>query len=177
MPSAAANHTPTRSHALPGFHGNCRRAAQAADLVVFSLGCSFTFEWALMASGVPMRHIEDRKTVPTFRTGIEVPPDDVFSVGIVVGMRPIPQRRVDLIMGLCRNFPFVHSPLFHLGNPGEICVNNLNRPDWCAPLEIHASEIPSLLGVRSDDFSRSENCAVTNRNCASSGRYTHYRHS
>src|ERR1700716_1279894 len=28
------------------------------DLVAFLLGCSFTFEWALLDAGIPMRHIE-----------------------------------------------------------------------------------------------------------------------
>src|SRR5207248_9726515 len=28
------------------------------DLVAFLTGCSFTFEWALLAAGVPLRHVE-----------------------------------------------------------------------------------------------------------------------
>ncbi len=33
------------------------------DLVAFLLGCSFTFEWALLDAGIPMRHIELGKNV------------------------------------------------------------------------------------------------------------------
>ena len=40
------------------------------DLVAFLLGCSFTFETALLQAGVPVRHIEEGKNVPMFITDL-----------------------------------------------------------------------------------------------------------
>ena len=34
------------------------------DLVAFLLGCSFTFEAALAAAGLPVRHVEEGRNVP-----------------------------------------------------------------------------------------------------------------
>jgi uncharacterized protein YcsI (UPF0317 family) len=38
------------------------------DLVGFLIGCSFTFENALLQAGVPLRHIEHGCNVPMYRT-------------------------------------------------------------------------------------------------------------
>ena len=38
------------------------------DLVGFLIGCSFTFERALLEAGVPVRHIEQGVNVPMYRT-------------------------------------------------------------------------------------------------------------
>ena len=43
------------------------------DLVAFLLGCSFTFEWALLDAGIPMRHIEQGKNVAMWKTSVDVP--------------------------------------------------------------------------------------------------------
>ncbi len=110
------------------------------DLVAFALGCSFTFERALMATGLPMRHIEEGKTVPMFRTGIETVPENVFSAKLVVSMRPVPRPKVDTVMELCRNYPFAHGPPIHVGHPGDIGVSNLNRPDWGDAVEVRERE-------------------------------------
>src|ERR1700758_369108 len=40
------------------------------DLVTFVLGCSYSFEEALMADGLPIRHIERNQRVPMYRTNI-----------------------------------------------------------------------------------------------------------
>jgi uncharacterized protein YcsI (UPF0317 family) len=44
------------------------------DLVAFALGCSYSFEAALLGAGVPIRHIEQGKKVCTYRTGLDTVP-------------------------------------------------------------------------------------------------------
>ena len=39
------------------------------DLVAFLLGCSFSFEDAMQRDGLPLRHVEERRTVPLTRAG------------------------------------------------------------------------------------------------------------
>ena len=41
------------------------------DLVTVALGCSFTFENALIRNGIPVRHIETGKNVPMYRSNID----------------------------------------------------------------------------------------------------------
>ena len=40
------------------------------DLVIFALGCSFSFEDALMQDGIELRHISNGSTVPMYRTSV-----------------------------------------------------------------------------------------------------------
>ena len=40
------------------------------DLVIFALGCSFSFEDALMQDGMELRHITNGTTVPMYRTNV-----------------------------------------------------------------------------------------------------------
>jgi uncharacterized protein YcsI (UPF0317 family) len=40
------------------------------DMVAFVLGCSFTFERALLAEGIRLAHIDDNKVVSMYRTSI-----------------------------------------------------------------------------------------------------------
>src|SRR5258705_1237255 len=58
------------------------------DLVAFVLGCSFSFEEALMADGLPIRHIERQVRVPMYRTNIACQSAGPFSGPMGVSMRP-----------------------------------------------------------------------------------------
>ena len=49
------------------------------DLVAFVLGCSFSFEEALMEDGLPIRHIEREVRVPMYRTNIACSPSGPFA--------------------------------------------------------------------------------------------------
>jgi len=60
------------------------------DLVAFLLGCSFTFESALLRAGIPVRHLEQGRNVPMYRTAIPCRPAGAFSGPLVVSMRPMP---------------------------------------------------------------------------------------
>ena len=66
------------------------------DLVAFLIGCSFTFENALLRAGVPVRHIEQGRNVPMYRTNRALSPGGRFRGPLVVSMRPLtPAQAVD----------------------------------------------------------------------------------
>src|SRR4029453_2292581 len=58
------------------------------DLVSFVLGCSFSFEEALIDSGLEIRHQTVNKNVPMSRPNIQCPPAGPFQGPMVVSMRP-----------------------------------------------------------------------------------------
>ena len=58
------------------------------DLVAFLVGCSFTFENALVQAGLPVRHLEAGCNVPMYRTNIACRPAGIFHGPMVVSMRP-----------------------------------------------------------------------------------------
>ena len=88
-----------------------------ADLVSFLIGCSFTFEGALLDAGVPVRHIEQGVNVPMYRTSRRC--RDAGSVGgpMVVSMRPMPADRVADAVRVTARYPAVHGAPVHVGDP------------------------------------------------------------
>lgn len=103
------------------------------DLVAFAIGCSFTFEKALMEAHVPMRHIEEDLTVPMFRTTIATTPVGPFSGGMVVSLRYIPAAQVELAAETTARFPWAHGAPVHIGDPAAIGIADVGAPDWGDP--------------------------------------------
>ncbi|AGI66740.1 hypothetical protein DUF1445 [Octadecabacter antarcticus 307] len=112
------------------------------DMVTVALGCSFTFENALLREGIPVRHIETGKNVPMFRTNIDLVPAGKFGGNMVVTMRPIPATQVARATEISRLFPHAHGAPIAVGDPAQIGIADLSRPDWGDAVEIRAGEIP-----------------------------------
>ena len=112
------------------------------DLVSFLLGCSFSFETALMRAGLPMRHIECGTNVAMFITNIETTAAGVFSGPMVVSMRPIAAEQVVRAVQVTSRFPAVHGAPVHIGDPEAIGIMDVSQPDLGDSLEIKPGEVP-----------------------------------
>ena len=112
------------------------------DLVTFALGCSFSFEEALLADGLEVRNVSQGVNVPMYRTDIDCAPAGAFAGKMVVSMRPF--RAADAIRAvqICTRFPSVHGAPVHLGDPGLIGVGDLALPDYGDAVSIRADELP-----------------------------------
>jgi uncharacterized protein YcsI (UPF0317 family) len=118
------------------------RDVWAPHLVAFLLGCSFSFEAALLQAGVPVRHIEEAKNVPMFTTSLGCVPAGVFRGPLVVTMRPIPAPLVARAVQVSSRFPAVHGAPIHVGEPEAIGIRDLQRPDFGDAVTIHPGEVP-----------------------------------
>jgi uncharacterized protein YcsI (UPF0317 family) len=114
----------------------------ADDLVTVALGCSFTFENALLREGIPVRHIESGLNVPMFRTNIDLVPAGRFHGHMVVTMRPIPEHQVTQAREISRRYPQAHGAPIAIGDPAQIGIADLSKPDWGDAVEIRAGEVP-----------------------------------
>ncbi|WP_050929671.1 putative hydro-lyase [Aestuariivita boseongensis] len=112
------------------------------DMVAFALGCSFTFEQALLRAGIPVWHIENDKTVPMFRSNIDTVPAGPFSGKMVVSMRAVPEDRIDEVVRISRRFPLAHGAPVHWGDPADIGITDPAAPDWGDPAPIGPGEVP-----------------------------------
>ncbi len=112
------------------------------DLVAFALGCSFTFEHAIQQAGIPLWHIVHDKTVPMFRSNIETVPAGPFSGKMVVSMRAIPTDRIDEVVKISQRYPLAHGAPIHWGDPQEIGVSDIARPDWGDAAPIAEGQTP-----------------------------------
>jgi uncharacterized protein YcsI (UPF0317 family) len=112
------------------------------DFVSFVIGCSFTFENALLAAGVPVRHIEQNVNVPMYRTNVACKSAGRFSGPLVVSMRPLTPNQAVKATQICSRFPRAHGAPVHFGEPESIGIRDINKPDYGDAVEIRAGEVP-----------------------------------
>jgi uncharacterized protein YcsI (UPF0317 family) len=112
------------------------------DLVIFALGCSFSFEDALMQDGMELRHITHGTTVPMYRTSVETTPAGPFHGPLVVSMRPLKPAEAIRAVQITTRFPAVHGAPVHLGMPELIGIKDIMKPDYGDPIEIKSDEMP-----------------------------------
>lgn len=116
------------------------------DMVGFLIGCSFTFEHALLDAGLPIRHIEEEHNVPMYITNIPAASSGHFSGNITVSMRPMTMQQAIKATEITTHFKNVHGTSIHIGNPSEIGIENITNPDFGEPVTIKENEVPVFWG-------------------------------
>jgi uncharacterized protein YcsI (UPF0317 family) len=112
------------------------------DLVSFAIGCSFSFEEALLEDGIEVRHISRGSNVPMYRTNIPCVSAGVFSGPLVVSMRPLKPANAIRAVQITSRFPSVHGAPVHLGFPSSIGIADIAKPDYGDAVPIAADEMP-----------------------------------
>src|SRR5512139_2888623 len=112
------------------------------DLVSFVIGCSFSFEEALTAEGIELRHITRGCNVPMYRTSIATHEAGPFHGPMVVSMRPLKPADAIRAVQITTRFPAVHGAPVHIGKPELIGIKNIMQPDWGDPPQMKPGEMP-----------------------------------
>jgi uncharacterized protein YcsI (UPF0317 family) len=112
------------------------------DLVSFLLGCSFTFENALIDEGLAVRHITEGRNVPMYRTNVECQPAGRFRGKLVVSMRPYPPAAVERVAEITGRYPTMHGAPIHVGDPRALGIEDLSRPHFGEAVTIGPGEVP-----------------------------------
>jgi uncharacterized protein YcsI (UPF0317 family) len=112
------------------------------DLVSFVIGCSFSFEEALMADGLEIRNIACGCNVPMYRTSIETAPAGPFHGPMVVSMRPFTPAEAIRAIQITTRFPAVHGAPVHIGKPELIGIHDLQKPDYGDAIPVREDELP-----------------------------------
>ncbi|MDR1515042.1 MAG: putative hydro-lyase [Synergistaceae bacterium] len=118
------------------------KAEWRGDLVAFMIGCSFSFESALLEAGIGIRHIEENVNVPMYLTSMPCKPAGRFSGNMVMSMRPIPHDQVVRAATCTARFPDVHGAPMHVGDPSAIGIEDIGRPDFGDAVTIKPGEVP-----------------------------------
>lgn len=116
------------------------------DLVTFLIGCSFTFEHALVQAGVPVRHLAGGRNVPMYRTSIRSRAAGALHGPIVVSMRAIPASQVATAVRVTSRYPTMHGAPLHVGEPAALGIPDLNIPDYGDPPLIEDGDVPVFWG-------------------------------
>jgi len=112
------------------------------DLVAFVIGCSFSFDVALLADGLPIRHIACGVRVPMYRTSIACTPVGPFAGPMVVSMRPLQPAHAIRAIQITSRFPSVHGAPVHIGLPHLIGIDDLQAPDYGDAVPVEPNELP-----------------------------------
>ncbi len=112
------------------------------DLVGFVIGCSYSFEEALLASGLRLHYVERGLAVPMFRTNIACQTAGVFSGPMVVSMRSFKPADAIRAIQITSRFPSVHGAPVHIGMPEAIGIKDIAQPDYGDAVEVPSGEIP-----------------------------------
>jgi uncharacterized protein YcsI (UPF0317 family) len=112
------------------------------DLVSFAIGCSFSFEQALLEDGIELRHMTCDCTVPMYRTSVETAAAGPFHGPLVVSMRPMKPADAIRAIQITTRFPSVHGAPVHIGKPQLIGIKDLGKPDWGDAVPVHDDELP-----------------------------------
>jgi uncharacterized protein YcsI (UPF0317 family) len=112
------------------------------DLVSFAIGCSFSFEEALVEDGIEVRHITLGCNVPMYRTSIPCVPAGAFHGPLVVSMRPLRPADAIRAVQITSRFPSVHGAPVHIGLPEHIGIKDINKPDYGDAVPVGADELP-----------------------------------
>jgi uncharacterized protein YcsI (UPF0317 family) len=112
------------------------------DLVAFLLGCSFTFEQAVVQSGVRLWHLENEKSVAMWRTNIQCRPAGIFHGPMVVSMRPIKSAELAKAVTASARFPGAHGAPVHIGSPEAIGIEDVNKPHYGDAQHFEKGDVP-----------------------------------
>jgi uncharacterized protein YcsI (UPF0317 family) len=112
------------------------------DFITFLIGCSYSFEEALIRTKVPVRHIEEGRNVPMYRTNMPCKSAGIFTGTLVVTMRPMPPDRIVPAVRITSRYSSVHGGPVHIGDPAAIGIRNIKRPDFGEAVTIKKGEVP-----------------------------------
>src|SRR6266850_1034911 len=112
------------------------------DLVAFLLGCSFTFEWALLEAGIDLWHVKHGKNVAMWKTSTACRPAGVFHGPMVVSMRPIPSAQLAKAVTTSARFPNAHGAPIHIGDPSALGIRDITTPEWGDAQPFRPGDVP-----------------------------------
>ena len=112
------------------------------DLVSFLLGCSFSFETAMIRAGIPLKHIDQDKNVSMYITDIPAASAGAFSGPMVVSMRAVKREQVVRAVQVTSRFPATHGAPVHVGDPEVIGIKDLDKPDFGEPTDFDDGDVP-----------------------------------
>ncbi len=113
-----------------------------SDFVSFVLGCSFSFEQALMDEGIRLRHVDQGRNVAMYRTNRATVPAGPFQGPMVVSMRPMSAADAQRAVQITARYPAVHGAPVHLGDPAALGIHDLARPEYGDAVEVLPGEVP-----------------------------------
>ena len=121
--------------------------------VSFYLGCSYSFEGALMREGIEIRNISQDKVVSVYQSNVKLCKVGAFGGNMIITMRPFPPDVLEKVFEIASRFPDCHGAPIHMGDPLRLGLVDLNDVIAGESVTVKDGEVPVFWG-----------CGVTGRN-------------
>lgn len=112
------------------------------DSVAFLIGCSFSYDGALMNAGIPLKSAEQGKNVPMYKTSLKCRSAGSLSGNMVVSMKPIPAMKVSKHIEITSKYTHAHGGPVAVGSASAIGIHDIEKPEWGESVDIDHSEVP-----------------------------------
>lgn len=116
------------------------------DHVAVVIGCWFGVEEALAAAGIRLKHLELGIQGPLFRSTLPSCEVGPFGGELVVSMRPFSHAIADTVAAITARYPRSHGAPLHRGDPAQIGIKDLAKPDFGEPIPLERDEVPLYWG-------------------------------
>ena len=126
------------------------------DHVGFLIGCSYSFESALIAADLTPSHVAQGTNVPMYRTSIPLCPVGIFKHSTyVVSMRPYKKRDVEQVREITRPFLHTHGEPLDWGWDAirRLGIRDISSPEWGdAPVTLKGAALTEGVGESDDQL-------------------------
>jgi uncharacterized protein YcsI (UPF0317 family) len=112
------------------------------DFVSFVIGCSFSFESALLQARIPVRHIAAGRNVPMYVTDIQTHAAGPFGGPMVVSMRGFSTSDAIRAMVISAQMPQAHGAPVHFGDPAAIGIRDIHAPEFGDAPILEPGDVP-----------------------------------
>lgn len=117
------------------------------DHVGFLMGCSLSFDQAMLDAGIPLRHLNDAGgRIAVYESNIACRPAGVFSGNMIVSMRPIPREHLVRTIETTAMYPIAHGAPVHVGAPEAIGIDDLGKVHSGRANAVGPDEVPVFWG-------------------------------
>lgn len=113
--------------------------------VAFLIGCSFSFENALLEAGLPPRQIQQRCNVSMYKTTVKLLPAGIFTnANMVVSMRPYHPQDIERVRDITRPFIKTHGEPVAWGWQAahDFGIKDIQQPEFGDPVKFKEGEVP-----------------------------------
>jgi uncharacterized protein YcsI (UPF0317 family) len=97
------------------------------DLVTFALGCSFSFEEALLEAGISLPFLQKNGVAGVYISNLPTESAGPYQASLMVTMRAFTPPNAIRAIQITSRFPNVHGAPVHIGDPAQIGIDLSNR--------------------------------------------------
>ena len=99
------------------------------NYVSFYIGCSFTFDTALLENGIELEHTVKGKNISLYSSNISLYSVGSFEGKMTVSLRMFNKSQLEKAFMISSQYPDHHGAPVHIGDPSRIGINDIMKPD------------------------------------------------